>query len=311
MTGRLFLSAMSELNLPHFFILGAPKCGTTSLAAYLADHPKVYFSQPKEPNYFNMDFSESHRKFHSLDSYANACFPAASKDLLRGEATVWHLVSDVAIEEILKAVPQARCIVMLRDPKELIPSLHATLLRALTEDVHDVHQAFLLQDQRRQGKHIPGTSRNLHQLLYTEVASLGKQMQRLQSLVPENRIHCIWFDDFKASPKAAYESTCGFLGIQPEAIETFSNHNPRKVIHAKWLAWVIGRLSQSKWIRKTKQSLGFTMGKGPLSTLSQLNSKEVASEGISLDFQADIKEALSEDVALLASLTGRNLDHWL
>ena len=42
---------------PNFFIIGAPKCGTTSLAAWLAEHPAIYMSQIKEPHYFSSDLN--------------------------------------------------------------------------------------------------------------------------------------------------------------------------------------------------------------------------------------------------------------
>ena len=40
------------MNTPNFFILGAPKCGTTSLHNYLNQHPDIYMSYKKEPHYF-------------------------------------------------------------------------------------------------------------------------------------------------------------------------------------------------------------------------------------------------------------------
>ncbi|MCH9035408.1 MAG: sulfotransferase [Planctomycetes bacterium] len=45
------------MNKPDFFIVGAPKCGTTSLYEYLRQHPEVFMSRIKEPHFFGRDLS--------------------------------------------------------------------------------------------------------------------------------------------------------------------------------------------------------------------------------------------------------------
>lgn len=52
---------------PNFFIIGAPKCGTTALSEYLREHPQVFFSDPKELSFFNEDFTN--RRTTSLEDY--------------------------------------------------------------------------------------------------------------------------------------------------------------------------------------------------------------------------------------------------
>ncbi|MFW5721118.1 MAG: sulfotransferase [Bacteroidota bacterium] len=59
------MKVYNHVRKPEFFIIGAPRCGTTALARYLGEHPDIHLSYPKEPNYFNTDFSKKQRKFES------------------------------------------------------------------------------------------------------------------------------------------------------------------------------------------------------------------------------------------------------
>src|SRR6185312_16840962 len=101
-------------GFPNFFIIGAPKCGTTALSEYLRRHPNIGFSEQKEPHYFNDDFSSRH--IYSLDEYMK-CFASNSADKVAiGEASVFYLSSRSAVRNILQHMPDAKFIVMLRDP---------------------------------------------------------------------------------------------------------------------------------------------------------------------------------------------------
>ncbi len=71
------------MKKPNFFIVGAPKCGTTALAAYLKEHPQVFFSDPKEPHYFNDDFANRHTT--SLQTYLSYFHDALDSHLAIGK----------------------------------------------------------------------------------------------------------------------------------------------------------------------------------------------------------------------------------
>ena len=82
---------MSDKRKPNFFILGAPKCGTTSVAYWLRDHDNVFVSDPKEPHYFNTD-SDFHDVF-SLDQYEalfDDCMSTARSELVVMPAVSWR-----------------------------------------------------------------------------------------------------------------------------------------------------------------------------------------------------------------------------
>jgi hypothetical protein len=98
------------MRLPTFFVLGAPKCGTTALAQTLGAHPEVFLSRPKEPHFFDAHYDIG------LEAYAARHFAGAAPDAVLGEATPSYLAVPYVAERIRRDIPAARLIVILRDP---------------------------------------------------------------------------------------------------------------------------------------------------------------------------------------------------
>src|SRR5687768_9258135 len=106
---------------PDFFLVGAPRSGTTALCNYLRAHPDLFISSPKEPTYFGRDLVP--KKFPTLESY-RALFANTGAAKRAGDGSVAYLASDFAAEEIYAFNPHASILIMLRDPVEMIHSLH-------------------------------------------------------------------------------------------------------------------------------------------------------------------------------------------
>lgn len=99
---------------PNFFILGAPKAGTTAMAQWLSEHPDVFMSAIKEPQFFNADHGGGFEG--GLAEYLKLFAAASARHRVIGEGTVWYLYSRVAVKTILDVSPSARFLVMLRNP---------------------------------------------------------------------------------------------------------------------------------------------------------------------------------------------------
>lgn len=139
------------MKKPNFFIIGAPKCGTTSLAAWLAEHPQIFMSPIKEPQFFNKDVGFPMK---SLQAYEKLFKDASSGHIAVGEATVLYLYSKVAVRNILDYNPDAKFIVCLRNPVDMAYSLHEQWFFNGIEDIEDFKEAWLMQDIER-GRHRP------------------------------------------------------------------------------------------------------------------------------------------------------------
>ncbi|MBT7296466.1 sulfotransferase, partial [Candidatus Woesearchaeota archaeon] len=175
------------MGKPNFFIVGAPKCGTTSLYNYLAEHNDIFLPSMKEPHYFTID-RPSKRRMTTLDEYLSLYNDVEPHHTAVGDASVSYLNSKIALESIKKFDNNAKIIVMLRNPVDLIYSQHSQLLFSVDENVKNFMVAYLLQDKRKAGKRIPKTCRDSSFLQYTERAQLGKQIQRLYNIFPKQ-----WF----------------------------------------------------------------------------------------------------------------------
>src|SRR5437667_3513745 len=100
------------LTIPTVFIVGAPRCGTTSLAAYLASHPQVFMSKAKEPHHFGSDLDVRWRPYADRRRYLQL-FERARDGQQAGEASVFYLYSKTAAREIRQLSPSATIIIML------------------------------------------------------------------------------------------------------------------------------------------------------------------------------------------------------
>jgi hypothetical protein len=308
------------MKKPNFFIVGAPKCGTTALSRYLQTHPRIFFSGQKELNYFDTDFSETFRRrasgglCRSDEEYLAQFRGAKDSHLMVGEGTVWYLVSEVAIANIRRFNPDAKLIVMLRNPVDMAPSAHWQDLFDGSEDVRDFRAAWQLQSARRQGLNIPPTCAEPKHLQYRHTCLLGSHLKRLLDVFPRRQVLTILFDDFVADTQGVYEETLAFLGVPSDGRNTFPRIHERKehrfLLLNKFLLQkaktprLLGALA-----RATKKALGVSsLGIRPL--LLRLNTRPQVRQPLPPDFRRELVETFADDVKLLEELLGRKLDQW-
>ena len=185
------------MKKPNFFILGAPKCGTTSLANWLGQHPQVYFSPIKEPHFFNTD--DTFRNVTDVDTYLQLFEGAGLEHLAVGEASTWYLYSETAVPEIERFTGgDARYVVCLRNPVDMAYSLHAQILFSGNETIPDFCQAWSLQEERAKGRKLPALSNEKTHLQYFRACALGTLVERLLKTVPRSRVHFVFLDDLSA-----------------------------------------------------------------------------------------------------------------
>jgi hypothetical protein len=290
---------------PNLFLVGGPKCGTTSLQEYLAAHPQIFMCTPKEPCYFDKDlpWPDSPR---SETEYMRLFEPANGGHLIVGEASTNYLYSQVAVRNILGFNPEARFIAMVRNPIDMAMSLHSYSLQELTEDVEDFEAAWRLQDERRQGRRLPTVNYQPDFVLYGPFCRLGEQLQRLYGQVERSRVHVVVFDDLCADAAGVYRETLAFLGLQDDGRKVYPTRNVTGVPRFK----AVHRLLAS--LLALRQSLPLPrLGLDVFSRLKRLNVAAGARKGISADFRRELSEYFRSDVELLSALIERDLTSWL
>jgi hypothetical protein len=291
--------------IPTFFIIGAPKCGTTALSNYLAQHPDVLFANPKEPKYFHTDFDERHRDTRTAHEY-DACFSWRGETPPKaiGEGTVWYLYSRVAVSNILRLNPRAKFIVMLRNPVDLAYSLHAQFVYGGFEDISDFERAWRSQEERRSGGRVPPLCPDHKLLLYGEVAALGKQCERLFRTVDPERVHVVLFDDFTRDTPASYADVLGFLDLPDNGATSFEIVNPSRIITRPWPARLFFRLNRIKRRLGWRASLGLWRAASPWFT------RPAPRPDMPPGLREELLEYFRDDVARLSMLLERDLSAW-
>ena len=225
-------------KLPNFFIIGAPKCGTTSLARYLESHPEIFVTQPKEPSYFARslltDWAKKRAPSYQFDweSYLRLFQAAGDKQVRRGEATTRYLRCEAALQEIKTSCPEARLIAMLRDPVAMVESWHAQKLWEKQETEPVLESAWRLEESRRRGENLPARLKATDALFYSQVAKLGSQVERLLEISPREQVHLILLDDLHRDPLQVYRGALQFLGVPYDERADFAVHNPRRNLTA-------------------------------------------------------------------------------
>jgi len=143
------------MRTPDFFIVGAPKCGTTAMSDYLRQHPEIYMPQRKEPHFFGSDLDAPYPYFIRDKEQYFSLFAEAKDEKRVGEASVWYLYSKRAAFEIKEFCPTASIIIMLRNPVDMIYSLHSQRLFTGNEDIPDFEEALEAEEDRKRGLRIP------------------------------------------------------------------------------------------------------------------------------------------------------------
>lgn len=292
------------MKQPNFFILGGPKCGTTSMADWLSEHPHVFMSPVKEPFFFCTDLvPDLPRKVAEYEELFRGAHPV---HCVIGEATTSYLYSKLAVPNILNYSPEAVFLVMIRNPVEMAYSLHSELLYQGDEHVEDFEKAWALQGERRQGRAVGPLCRDPQLLLYGPYCKLGAQIARLMRTVPRQSFHVVNLDDLKRAPAVEYSKLLEFLHLEGDNRSEFPVHNEAKERRFPLLA----RLMRP--IQDLRQRLGPTYrGLGILKQLSDWNRVSRPRQPLTGEMQTILRDYFRQDVCLLSELLERDLTQWV
>jgi hypothetical protein len=291
---------------PEFFIVGAPKSGTTAMNDYLRQHPEIFMPGPLA-SFFATDLRFV-RRTPTLEGYREI-FTGARDGARIGETSVWHLYSRTAAREIKAFCPHARAIVMLRNPVDMLHAQHSEFLHNCNEDIADFEAALDAEDDRRRGMRIPPQAHVREVLLYRETARYTEQVRRYFDVLGRERVHVIVFDDFRASPAAAVESTLRFLDVDATFRPNIAVVNPNKTARVPRLQKLLvappERLMRM-WDDVAPRALHGRL----LPALRRWNTRYTPRAGIAPALRRRLQEEFRTDVEALSRLLDRDLTHW-
>ena len=184
-------------------ILGAPKCGTTSLYHWLGKSTQVETSNSKEPHYYSERYrltdEETYRDLFRKDKRFHI------------DSSVWYFYH-YAWRQILQDNPDALFIVLLRKPEELIQSMHSQQIFNGNERIKDINDALKLNQDRLCGKGSgvrPGYPTD--HLAYLNSCLLNKQLNAFYNEVPKENRRVYLLEDMKND--SFHRDICSFLRL--------------------------------------------------------------------------------------------------
>lgn len=287
-----------------FFILGAPKAGTTALHSILNQHTDIFLPNFKEPHFFAEDMEKY--KAHSSESDFLRLYE--NKDnKIKGDASVFNLYSEVAVPNILKHNPNAKFIVCLRRQIDTVPSFHAQVLFTQDEQEESLAAAWNLVERRNEGSNIPSGCKCAKVLNYKSIYRYGDQIERLNKIIDVNNLLFIFHEDLISNPLNQYEKILAFIGAKHQVLNN-ETHNANEVNRYPFIARVLRH--PPCWLKKLKRTF---MGRGTSKIyewLLKANSKVEKRKPLDSIMRANIINNYIDDIKKLELLLDRNLTDW-
>ena len=237
MSNKGAAALQTSTPLPNFFIVGAPKTGSTSLYRFLKQHPQIYMSPVKEPSYFSTEvrpanFSREFRRLveernrrlqvfldgpmagpspggiiETWDDYRRL-FRHARVETAIGEASVCYLWSPSAAANIHCRIPGAKIIIILRNPVE----------RAFSQYVHCAANGLVRRSFREQIRLSAngGPKPFDTQYPFLEWGSYYQQVTRYLALFPKTRVRIFLYEEAWRDPVQFLKAVFEYLGVESE-----------------------------------------------------------------------------------------------
>ena len=296
---------------PNLFVIGFAKSGTTAIYQYLSAHPNIHACFPKEPHFFIEP--EWHRHPAKTEKKYLGFFSGANKNTkVLMDSSALHVYSLEAQKKIHTFNPDAKIIVMLRNPVDMLISFHNYLYRTFLESEPDFKKAWELQSLREKGESIPKSCKYPIVLNYKNLGRLGFHVSNVLMVWPREQVRFVFIEDFVADPLKEYRSILEFLEVPYDGKTDF----PRVNEGGGWRSPVIGKIMLGLWpliIEIVSWLDVFNLLKKPefWMHLWKMNSKEEEKIEIDKEFREKLIQEFREDIKLLSDITGKNLDSWM
>ena len=200
---------------PNLFVVGAAKAGTTSLYHYLSQHPDIYMSPIKEPHFFSK--IQPKQRYMALSGCVNIQDAAVYLDLFKpqqqavvGEASPSYLWDAQAPERIQQVSPDAKIVIMLREPTSRAYSHYLNEVRAGLEK-----RPFLQALQADLSTQSAGWGISP---LYVALGQYSEQVQRY--LDRFEAVHVVFFEEFIKDVEGHLREIFAFLAVDPSYAAT-------------------------------------------------------------------------------------------
>lgn len=208
-----------------------------------------------------------------------------------------------AIKNIFDFNPNAKIIVMLRNPIDMVYSLHSQKIYSKDEDELDFKKAWQLSFVREQGKYIPKLCREVKTILYHKVASYFEQIENVYKYFPKEQVKIILFDDFKKNNVNTYKEVLNFLDVEYDGKINFEKINENKAEKNSSFGTFLARPPQFvRFIAKIIRSLLNINTTKIRTKLRNINTYTKKRENLNNELKEEIYNNYYEDIKKLSVL---------
>lgn len=294
------------MTLPNFIIIGAAKCGTTSLCHYLDQHPQIFMSPEKEPRFFAPEFYTKYtngpvrrgslRPKMSWQEY-KGLFKGVKNEKAIGEASTEYLFLPEVSKRIKSALPDVKLITILRNPADRAFSAYCYQLRDGCENL-SFSEALADEEKRTQENWRPGW-------LYKQNGFYFEQLSRYFSHFEKHQIKIYLYEELDSKPLETLASIFNFLEVSLDFVPDLSRKNVSAVPKNLFLNQL---LSHQSLLYELK-----TYFPKPVKLLSRYIKQKNRSPKPNLpnEIRKQLVDIYREDILKLQDLIDRDLSNWM
>lgn len=292
--------------LPNFLLIGAAKCGTTSLAHYLDQHPEIFMSPEKEPRFFAEEFHTkfangpvrkgSIRPIMTLSEY-ELLFQDVTTEKAIGEASTEYIFFEETPKRIKALIPDVKLIAVLRNPIERAFSAYCYQRRDSVETL-SFEQALEDEDRRRKEYWRPGW-------LYKTAGYYYQQVSRYYEFFEPDQFRIYLFEELNQYPMEMLKDIFMFLEVNSSFQGDLSRKNISEIPKNADLNYLLSNQSPFYPLREYIPE--------PVKKLLRevKNKNRVPKPKLSEDLKKKLLTEYKDDILKLQDLICKDLSNWL
>ncbi len=283
---------MEEIKKPNLFLVGCGKSGTTSLYVWLKQHPQIFMSEIKGPDFFSEVPNRDNPVYWKNESkYLSLFKDAKSNQKVIGEASHYFHQKGVP-EKMRKFNPNSKIIILLRNPFEVIRSYYDG--GAIPKGI-DIREGS--SSENREVREL------LSSLKYSE------NVKRWVSAFGKQNVHIIITEELKKDPLKEWKELTKFLGVGPSFVPDFTIENQSRETKNRWVGFIIVHLAP-RFKLFTKKILGKNTANRVRHFLINLMTKKIIKESIDKNIKQSFEKQVKEEKIKTERILGRKLDVW-
>ena len=293
---------LESIKRPNFFFVGHTRSGTTSLKEELEQHPEIYFYYPKSWQKPNGPFGfES--SFKNDEEFLEEFRGVKEKRV--GQKRGDYLSCPWAAERIKKFSPNAKIIMTLRNPIDVMYSLHATMLyRETVEDIEDFGEALKMEEERKKKYGYKVIPKKYHpHMLYRETVRYSQQVKRYFELFGEENVKVTIFDEYIKNKSSILRDILKFLDVDEDFEIKHLNTNAGRKYRSRTIHSAV--MTNKFGVRGVLRNIP-----GSAKIYRKINNSEFKRKTLEPSLRKSLQDDLKKEIDELSLMLKKDLSYW-